>query len=104
MGCASSKSKKPKETTVVRRVSRPYDPSGPLTLTVEDLNLQPRTIITSQGILIRELYAQVQTQFASQREFSLYFVGKVLWKNEEKTLGESGVTEDGLIDLIYKPK
>ena len=104
MGCASAKSKNPTKNTTIRRAPRPYDPSVPLTLTVEDLMLQSRTISTTQGTLVRDLYAQVKTQFGSEREFSLYFVGKELWKNEEKTLGESGVTEDSLIDLVYKPK
>lgn len=104
MGCTAAKSKNPTKNAPTRRAPRPYDPSAPLTLTVEDLQLQAHTINTTQGTLVRDLYAQVKTQFGSEREFSLYCVGKVLWKNEEKTLGESGVTEDGLIDLVYKPK
>jgi len=102
MGNCFTKSKAPKSN--IKHPPKPYDPVGQLTVTVEDLKLEKREIMASQGTLVSQLYQEVKTKFNSEREFSLYSSGKPLWKNEEKTLGEYGLRDKVLIDLVYKPK
>lgn len=82
-----------------------YDTSKPITVKVEDLRLQAHSFPTTPSMKVQDLYAQIQEKTGcSTSDFVLFYTGRLLPVEEDKTIGEYGVTADSTLDLINKPK